>query len=211
MVLVIGKNNIEVKLEKTQYSVGETVRGKLVLLADKGFNARYIKFFAYGEEKSRIVEYGHGHRARGVVPMPHTSTESNLFYYEDLSHFLMGVAKYELTLRNGKRIEMQVPEGSWAIPFEFTLPHDAFESYSGKNVRISYGIKVKANKRRMEDEIEDIKIIVSNKKSTSAVPLLLDHMDSSNSSSSPRNVVVVLEIASIIRNFIRLMAILLQA
>jgi len=175
-MVIIGKNNIEIKLARTQYSSGETVKGKLVILAEKGFNARYIKFFAYGEEKTRIVEIGHGHRARGVISMPHTSTESNLFYYEDLSHFLTSVANYQLISPKEKRTELRIPEGSWAIPFEFTLPHDAFESYHGKNAWISYGIKVKANKIGMEDELDNTVIIVLNKKSSTDVQLSSSRM-----------------------------------
>jgi hypothetical protein len=49
-------------------------------------------------------------------------------------------------------------------------------------VRISYGIEIKANKRKMEDEMEVTEITVSNKKNnTTANFLSLDHIDNSGS------------------------------
>jgi hypothetical protein len=63
--------------QESIFFVSETVRGKPILSADKGFNARCIKFFDYGEGKK--LEYGQEHSTRVVILMPHASTESNLF------------------------------------------------------------------------------------------------------------------------------------
>lgn len=65
-----------------------------------------------------------------------TYRESDAFFY-DLLIFLLksteNIVRSDDGDSNGK---LKVPEGVWKIPFEFTIPKYAYESYNGKNVSI---------------------------------------------------------------------------
>ena len=62
------------------------------------------------------------------------------FFFEDLSPFLKSIN----TLPHDDD-SIQIPQGSFAIPFHFTIPHNALESYRGKVARIVYEVEIRAD------------------------------------------------------------------
>jgi len=47
---------------------------------------------------------------------------------------------------DGENRLLEVSKGVWKIPFEFTIPKYAYESYNGKYASIIYGIIFTADK-----------------------------------------------------------------
>jgi hypothetical protein len=67
-----------------------------------------------------------------------TETEKyDIFFFDDLSSFIEST--YSLSHIDDR---MEIPLGSTAIPFHFSIPPDAFESYRGKHARIKYEVEV---------------------------------------------------------------------
>jgi hypothetical protein len=57
---------------------------------------------------------------------------------------------------------LEVPKGVWKIPFEFTIPKYAYESYNGKYVSIIYIIIFTADKAWGKDVKEKMPFTVFN-------------------------------------------------
>jgi hypothetical protein len=63
-----------------------------------------------------------------------------IFLFGDLFPFL----KSTNTLTHNDD-SIDIPKGSLAIPFHFSIPHNALESYQGKDARISYEVEFSIN------------------------------------------------------------------
>jgi hypothetical protein len=66
-----------------------------------------------------------------IPPIPRTYRESDAFFYEDLSSFLLKSIGNVVKLDNGTTLKIQ--QGVWKVPFEFSIPKYAYVSYNGKN------------------------------------------------------------------------------
>ena len=64
----------------------------------------------------------------------------DIFFFEDLSSFLKSIN----TLPHDDD-SIEIPQGSFAIPFHFSIPHNALESYRGKVARIVYEVEIRAD------------------------------------------------------------------
>ena len=117
----------DIRLEKNTYNAGETAKGTLLIKADKSLKIRKLKFSVYGKERYEVEKY-------------------DTFFIEDLSPFLQSI---NVSPQNDDRIE--IPQGSFAIPFHFSIPYNALESYHGKNARIVYEVEIHADIGWKED------------------------------------------------------------
>ncbi len=159
--------DFDLSLERNQYAAGETAKGKLIISARrKGLQLRGLKFYVCGEEISRITErkeYG-----SQAFALPTTYNEFNTFFYEDLSAFLLkSIENIIVRLDDDSHGDstsnrLEVPKGVWKIPFEFTIPKYAYESYNGKYVSIIYIIIFTADKAWGKDVKEKMPFTIFN-------------------------------------------------
>lgn len=120
-----------------------------------------IKFLVCGKE--RYLEETKSNR-RGIVGGLGRSRERekyDIFFYEDLSPFLKSTSSFSYI---GDKIE--VSEGSTAIPFHFTIPSNALESYRGKYARIAYDVEVRVETGRWKRDEYLLAFEVKNPKMT---------------------------------------------
>src|SRR5829696_2779378 len=115
--------DFDIMLERNQYAAGETAKGMLVIFAEKDFQVRGFEFSVSGEER---VE---------MKLEDSTYKESNVFFSKDLSHFLNSIGT---KVGDGDDNMLEVAGGNWKIPFEFTIPVYALESYEGVYAKIIY-------------------------------------------------------------------------
>jgi hypothetical protein len=155
--------NFQINLERNQYAAGETAKGTLVISAGRVLQLRGLKFYVCGVEISSITEVKE--YASQIAAIPRTYKESANFFYEDLSTFLLksigNIIRSDDDDSSGNRL-LEVPKGVWKIPFEFTIPKYAYESYNGKYVSIIYGIIFTADKAWGKDVKENICFTVFN-------------------------------------------------
>jgi hypothetical protein len=155
--------DFHISLERNEYAAGETAKGTLIISAGRSLQLRGLKFYVCGEEISSITEskeYG-----SQAFALPTTYNEFNTFFYEDLSAFLLKsigniIRSDDDDVGGGNRLE--VPKGVLTIPFEFTIPKYAYESYKGKYVSIIYVIIFTADKAWGKDVKEKIPFTVFN-------------------------------------------------
>ena len=83
---------------------------------------RGFKFYVCGLENTDITV------AKQYVmqspPIPRTYRESDAFFYEDLSTFILKSIGNIVKLDNGTTLT--VPQGVWKVPFEFSIPKYAY-------------------------------------------------------------------------------------
>ncbi len=149
-----SKENLELALDKTKYQAGETVRGKLVMSADKDIKARSFHFIAEGKEKTKIIKSepytssdSQGNSTQSYSNV--TYTDSNLFFSTNLEYFLSQSSKPSIITNTDNGIILH--KGSTEIPFEFPLPNNALSSYSGRNASIDYEVKATIDKKLRSD------------------------------------------------------------
>jgi hypothetical protein len=133
--------DFDISLEKTDYTPGETVRGRLALHTEKSSRARQLKLFAEGKESTTITveESSRGYGSSSNRWDSHTYTEVNTFFSEDLSHLLQKSVSSN-TLEDGN---LELLPQTKEIAVEFTLPSEnrLFSSYKGKHANITYTLK----------------------------------------------------------------------
>jgi hypothetical protein len=150
--------HFDIGLERNEYAVGETAKGTLVISTDKDLRLRGLKFYAYGVENmglTAVKQY-----ASQIPPIPRTYRESDAFFYEDLSTFLLKSTAN--IVRSDDTGTLKIKEGVLRIPFEFTIPKYAYPSYNGKNVSIIYEIIITANKAWGKDVNKKISFTIFN-------------------------------------------------
>jgi hypothetical protein len=118
--------NIHITLERNEYAAGETAKGTLVISAEKDFKVRGFEFSVSGEERVEIKLEDS------------TYKQSNIFFSKDLSHFLNSIGT---KVGDDDNKMLEVAGGNWKVPFEFTIPVYALESYEGEYAKIFYKIK----------------------------------------------------------------------
>jgi hypothetical protein len=127
-----------IKLAKKTYVIGEKVKGVLEFHGKKDTKVPDFSFSVCGEEATKITI---GNQ---------TFSASNTIFYEDLSHSLSSTpgCSYENKVI---LISKEINE----IPFEFSVPKDALESYQGKYANISYVVSAKQDKSRLFQRINE--------------------------------------------------------
>jgi hypothetical protein len=141
---------IDTKLEKNTYDAGETVKGKLLIMTNKVLKVRKFNFSVRGKE--RYEEHGHSGSATYSDGMfAQWKEKHDLFFFEDLSGFLNSI---DASARNNG--DLQIPEGEFAIPFHFSIPSNALESYHGRDVRIEYEVRIDADMGRWKKDYHHV-------------------------------------------------------
>lgn len=132
------------------------MKGTLTISEEKDFKVQSFELSVSGEERIEISE-GESFENRMRTPQ-----ESNVFFSKDLSHFLDSI---------GTKIEededdnmLEVPGVITMVPFEFSIPDDALESYEGKYARTVYKIEAAANMPRRLDIGKSLSFNVVNQK-----------------------------------------------
>jgi len=129
----------DISLEKTQYTLGETVRGTLSIKTEKGSKARMLVLLVEGRESTTITETeGTGSGSRRDTTSK-TYSETNNFFSKDLSYLLQQSIIHNI-LQDGT---LEILPQKKVIAFDFTLPADniLFSSYKGKQANITYTVK----------------------------------------------------------------------
>ena len=124
----------DIRLEKNTYNAGEIAKGTLLIKADKSLKVRKLKFSVCGKE--RYEEYRNVNIWMEIDKKEGRVEKYDIFLFEDLSPFLKSIYSFP---HNDDSIE--IPQGSFAIPFHFSIPHNALESYQGKDARIVYEVE----------------------------------------------------------------------
>lgn len=143
--------NIHLTLDRNEYAAGETAKGMLVISAEKDFKVRGFEFSVSGEERVEIKLEDS------------TYKESSIFFSKDLSHSLNSLGT-KVVRDDGNDIVLEVAGGNCKVPFEFTIPVYALESYEGEYAKIVYKIKAAVNRVWREDVDANLSFIVFNRK-----------------------------------------------
>ena len=144
-------------LEKNTYDAGETAKGTLIIKAKSSLKVQKFTFSVCGKE--RYLEETKKNR-RGIVRGLGRGTETekyDIFFFEDLFSFIESTTSL---LHIDDR--MEIPLGSTAIPFHFSIPPDAFESYRGKHARIKYEVEVHVSMGRWKRDSRTLTFEVTN-------------------------------------------------
>jgi Arrestin (or S-antigen), N-terminal domain len=153
--------DLRIWLEKNSYDAGETAKGTLLIKADSRLKVQKIKFLVRGKE--RYLEETKRNR-RGIVGGLGRSREAekyDIFFFEDLSPFLKSTSSFSYI-----DDKIEISEGSTAIPFHFTIPSNALESYRGKYARITYDVEVRVEMGRWKRDGYVLAFEVKNPKMT---------------------------------------------
>jgi hypothetical protein len=122
--------DLRIWIDKNTYDAGETAKGTLIIKANSSLKVQKFTFSVGGKE--RYLEEIKKNR-RGIVRGLGRGTETEkyyIFFFDDLSSFIESTSS--LSHIDDK---MEIPLGSTAIPFHFSIPPDALESYRGKHAR----------------------------------------------------------------------------
>jgi hypothetical protein len=141
--------DFHITLERNEYAAGETAKGALVISAEKDFQVRGFEFSVSGEERVEIKLEDS------------TYKESSIFFSKDLSHFLNSIGT---KVGDGDDTMLEVVSGNWKVPFEFTIPVYALESYEGEYAKIIYKITATVNRAWREDVDANLSFTVFNQK-----------------------------------------------
>jgi len=145
---------IDISLERNEYAAGETAKGTLTISEDKDFKVQGFEFSVSGAE---IIEMKSDENLSKTIAT-RTYDESNIFFSKDLSHFLNSIG----TKVGDDMLEM--PGGITKVPFEFSIPDDALESYEGKCATTIYKIEAAANMPSRLDLSKSLSFTVFNQK-----------------------------------------------
>ena len=144
--------NIHLTLERNEFAAGETAKGTLVISAEKNFKVRGFEFSVSGEERVEIELENS------------TYKESNIFFSKDLSNSLTSIGTKVVRDDDNNDTILEVAGGNWKVPFEFTIPLYALESYEGEYAKIFYKIKTTVNRAWREDVEANLSFTVYNHK-----------------------------------------------
>jgi Arrestin (or S-antigen), N-terminal domain len=136
--------DLGIRLDKNTYEAGETVNGTLFTKSDKNLKARKLKFSVCGKERYEAGMSG-GMSTAGISgDHSHRSDKYDIFFIQDLTPHLKPMFAFSQAGDN----DIEIPQGSYAIPFSFSIPANSLESYQGKHVRIMYEAEVVADMGR---------------------------------------------------------------
>lgn len=126
------------------------MNGTLFTKSDKNLKARKLKFLVCGKERYEAGMSG-GISSGGISgDHSHSSEKYDIFFFEDLTSYL----KSTFAFSQAKPLE--IPQGSNAIPFHFTIPANALESYQGKHAHIMYEVEVAADMGRWKRDYHHV-------------------------------------------------------
>jgi hypothetical protein len=131
------------------------VKGTLTISEDKDFNVQSFELSVSGEERIIEITEGESFENRRI-----TSQESNVFFSKDLSQFLNSIG----TKTVGDDNMLKVAGGITKVPFEFSIPDDALESYEGKHASTIYKIEAAVNMPKRLDIGKSLSFTVFNQK-----------------------------------------------
>jgi hypothetical protein len=103
-MLGFGKGKMDVQLDKYNYTLGETIRGKVTMKLKKPVYARELRVVLCCEKITRT--YRPGHRIGRTYRMGHTHTRVTKIY------------EFKLPLDG----EKEYPQGNYEYPFEIKIP-----------------------------------------------------------------------------------------
>jgi arrestin (S-antigen)-like protein len=147
-----GILDFRIRLDKNTYEAGETVQGTLLAKADKSLKIRKLKFSVYGKERYETSMSG-GVSSGGISgEQSHSSEKNDIFFFEDLTSHL----KPTFSVSQDDDNKIEIPQGSYAIPFHFSIPSEALESYQGKHVHIWYEVGVGADMGRWKRDCHHV-------------------------------------------------------
>jgi hypothetical protein len=153
--------DLRIWIEKNTYDAGETAKGTLIIKANSSLKVQKFTFSVCGKE--RYLEETRKNR-RGIVRGLGRGAESekyDIFFFEDLSPFIESTSS--LSHIDDR---MEIPLGSTAIPFHFSIPPDALESYRGKHARIKYEVEVHVSMGRWKRDSRTLTFEVTNPRMT---------------------------------------------
>ncbi len=155
--------DFDLSLERNQYAAGETAKGTLIISAEKDFQVRGFEFSVSGEERVEMkLEESYGFNPTASTTS--TYKESDIFFSKDLSHFLNSIGTKIGAEHDDDNYILEVAGGNWKVPFEFTIPIYALESYQGEYAKIFYKIKTTVNRAWREDVETNLSFTVFNHK-----------------------------------------------
>ncbi|MDQ3838590.1 MAG: hypothetical protein M3297_04905 [Thermoproteota archaeon] len=139
--------DLRIWLDKNTYAAGETAKGTLLIKANSILKARGFTFSVCGKE--RYLEETKNIRGGVVGGLVRSKEEEkyDIFFFEDLSPFLKSTSSLSYI---DDRIE--IPQGPTAIPFHFSIPPHALESYHGKHALIKYEVEAHVNMGRWKGD-----------------------------------------------------------
>jgi len=106
MVLGIGEGSIDIVLEKTNFSAGDRVKGKVILKLNKPKKAKELRIELWAERKSKSVVIGKGTKTKTTTEILHKYTAA-LGGEKDYDS---GEYEFEIKLPNIEKPEK--PEGA---------------------------------------------------------------------------------------------------
>jgi hypothetical protein len=135
--------DLGIRLDKNTYEAGEMANGTLNINADKTVKVSKLKVTVSGKERYEAGMSGeHGH----------SSEKYDIFLFEDLSSHL----EPTFSISHKDDNKMEIPQGSYAIPFYFSIPPNALETYQGKHARIVYEVEVVADMGRWKRDYRHV-------------------------------------------------------
>lgn len=120
-------SRIEIQLDDNDFLPGNEVTGSIVLTVDKPIHMRALNLHVDGKEKTSIT----------------VSTGKSAATYHAENRII--------DMRQSLMDEGDVQPGRYSEKFRFLIPDGALPSYEGRNSRISYEIKVRADIPRYLD------------------------------------------------------------
>lgn len=123
------KHSFDIDVEKKYYRPGEQVKGTLVFHNAKSFIAKETVFKAFYVKGTEYAFHRDIYSEGGMV------TNCFDFMNYGLSNYLSSI---KTNLLPDRKIE--IPKQDVEMPFEFTIPCDALESYGGSTISVSYSI-----------------------------------------------------------------------
>lgn len=139
---ILGKTDliVDISLDKTEYSPGETVRGIIIFRTERGLKAIGLVLTLEGKESTQIP-ISRGTAGTGVS-YTETCRETNVFFSMDFSHLLRESIKYNI-LHDGT---LEIVPQDLEVPFSCIIPNDVslLASYKGKHAEITYTIELTA-------------------------------------------------------------------
>lgn len=160
-ILKRGGIEFDIILDKDKYKAGQKVKGYLTVSSKKEVKVRGLRLIAEGIESTRIsVSERSSSSSSSSSSTVKTKFELNAFFSIDLSDVLHGPYKNYTKYNDSV---FSIKSGiTGEIPFEFTLPLDAYTSYKGKHATISYHVKATADRDNWFDKNKKVLFAVTN-------------------------------------------------
>lgn len=194
--------DFEIELDKEKYKAGETVKGILAIITEKGFKVRKLRLYAEGIEETKMtISDNNGYSSTGSSNSSRSTTRTYVstfpFFSQDLSSILQHFNDNVLPNENS----IQIEGGNKEIPFEFVIPEHAYPSYKGKHAQIKYQVKATADRENRLDINKHAIFSVINSKHKMRTNILSDtESDNENFKDASRRIGQILNDLSMTRS-----------